>query len=63
MKYTSIRELINKSEKENLRISELVKRDQAKELNLSIDEIYKRMKTAYEVMSKSIETGFKENAN
>ena len=60
MKYTSIRELINKSEKENLRISELVKRDQAKELNLSIDEIYKRMKTAYEVMSKSIETGFKE---
>ena len=60
MKYTSIKELINKSEKSGLRISDLVKKDQAKELNLSIDEIYKRMKEAYDVMNKSIETGFKE---
>lgn len=60
MKYTSIKELINESEKSGLRISDLVKKDQAKELNLSIDEIYKRMKEAYDVMNKSIETGFKE---
>lgn len=60
MKYTSIKELINESEKRGLRISDLVKKDQAKELNLSIDDIYKRMKNAYEVMNKSIETGFKE---
>lgn len=60
MKYTSIKELINESEKSGLRISDLVKKDQAKELNLSIDDIYKRMKEAYEVMNKSIETGFKE---
>ena len=60
MKYTSINELINESEKSGLRISDLVKKDQAKELNLSIDDIYKRMKEAYDVMNKSIETGFKE---
>lgn len=60
MKYTSIKELINESEKSGLRISDLVKKDQAKELNLSIDEIYKKMKEAYDVMNKSIETGFKE---
>ena len=60
MKYTSIKELINESEKNGLKISDLVKRDQAKELNLSIDEIYKRMKEVYDVMNKSIETGFKE---
>lgn len=60
MKYTSIKELINESEKNGLKISDLVKKDQAKELNLSIDEIYKRMKEAYEVMNKSIETGFNE---
>lgn len=60
MKYTSIKELIKESEKSGLRISDLVKRDQAKELNLSIDDIYKRMKSAYEVMNKSIETGFNE---
>ena len=60
MKYTSIKELINESEKSGLKISDLVKKDQAKELNLSIDEIYKRMKEAYDVMNKSIETGFKE---
>ena len=60
MKYTSIKELINESEKSGLNISDLVKKDQAKELNLSIDEIYKRMKEAYDVMNKSIETGFKE---
>lgn len=60
MKYTLIKELINESEKSGLRISDLVKKDQAKELNLSIDDIYKRMKSAYEVMNKSIETGFKE---
>lgn len=60
MKYTSIKELINESEKSGLRISDLVKKDQAKELNLSIDDIYKRMKEAYDVMNKSIETGFKE---
>ena len=60
MKYTSIKELINESEKSGLNISDLVKKDQAKELNLSIDDIYKRMKEAYDVMNKSIETGFKE---
>lgn len=60
MKYTSIKELINESEKNGLKISDLVKKDQAKELNLSIDDIYKRMKSAYDVMNKSIETGFKE---
>ena len=37
MKYTSIKELINESEKNGLKISDLVKKDQAKELNLSID--------------------------
>ena len=60
MKYTLIKELINEAEKNNIRISELVKEDQAKELNLSIDAVYKKMKTAYDVMTKSIETGLKD---
>ena len=60
MKWISIKEIINEAEKNNIKISDLVKREQAKELNVTIDEIYKKMKNAYDVMVKSIETGLKE---
>lgn len=63
MKYTSIKEIINEAKKSKVRISELVKIDQSKENNISIDELCAKMKNAYEVMNKSIETGFSKKSN
>lgn len=63
MKYTSIKEIINKAKKYGVRISELVKTSQSKEHNVSVDELCAKMKRTYEVMNESIETGLSKNSN
>ena len=63
MKYLSIKELINETKKNSLRISELVKISQSKEHNVSVDELCAKMKKTYEVMNESIETGLSKKSN
>ena len=63
MKYLSIKELINEAKKNCLRISELVKINQSKEHNVSVDELCEKMKRTYEVMKESIETGLSKKSN
>ena len=63
MKYTSIKEIINKAKKYGVRISELVKTSQSKEHNISVDELCEKMKRTYEVMNESIETGLSKKSN
>lgn len=63
MKYTSIKELINKAKKYGVRISELVKTSQSKEHDVTVDELCAKMKNTYEVMKESIETGLSKKSN
>ena len=63
MKYTSIKEIINEAKKNGVRISELVKINQSKEHNVSVDELCEKMKRTYEVMNESIETGLSKKSN
>ena len=63
MKYTSIKEIINEAKKNGVRISELVKINQSKEHNVSVDELREKMKKTYKVMNESIETGLSKKSN
>lgn len=63
MKYTSIKEIINKAKKYGVRISELVKTSQSKEHDVTVDELCAKMKNTYEVMKESIETGLSKKSN
>lgn len=67
MKYSSIREIIEEAKKNNVRISELVKNEQVKGIkehnDASIKSVYDKMKNAYDVMCKSIETGLNQKCS
>lgn len=66
MKYLSIKEIIDEAKKNNVRISELVKNEQVKRIreynDVSVKSVCEKMKNAYEVMCKSIETGLSQKS-
>ena len=57
LKYESIRELADEAEKQGVRISELVLRDQALAMEKDELEIYEKMKLDFQVMVRSVEAG------
>ena len=61
LKYESIRELVEAAEKENVKISELVLRDQAEEMETTILEVYEKMEIDFHVMAESVKAGQMEN--
>ena len=67
MKYLSIREIIDEAKKNKVKISELVKNEQVKDIkeynDVSVTTIYSKMKDAYQVMCNSIDMGLKEKCN
>ncbi len=67
MKYLSIREIIDEAKKNKVKISELVKNEQVKDIkeynDVSVMTIYNKMKDAYQVMCNSIDMGLKEKCN
>ena len=67
MKYLSIREIIDEAKKNKVKISELVKNEQVKDIkeynDVSVTTIYNKMKDAYQVMCNSIDMGLKEKCN
>lgn len=57
MNYQSIEELVQLAEKENLLISDIVLKEQAKTLERSEDDLKKEMQKALDVMRESVEKG------
>lgn len=55
--YHSLLELINLSVKKNCKISDLVLRQQAEQMELSQQEVFNKMKENYEVMASCIQPG------
>ncbi len=60
-KYDSIEELVSASRKENLKISEVVIRDQALSEDKSEDELYQKMEESFDVMCESVKIGSAED--
>lgn len=59
--FYSIESLVNKANDENLKISEIVLRDQAIDMETSESELYDKMKYNFTVMKKSIVDGMNPN--
>lgn len=63
MDYISIKDLIDKSEKTNKPLYQVVMDDQADSLGLSVTELYNKMLNSYKVMCESIDKGFTEKSS
>ncbi len=59
--YDSIEEIVSASRKENLKISEVVLRDQALSEEKSEEELYKKMEESFDVMCESVKIGSAED--
>lgn len=59
--YSTLQKIIEIAEKEDVKISELVIRQQAKQLEITVDEVFLKMKENFKVMSESIEPGCDKN--
>ena len=59
--YQSIAELIEAAEKEGEKLSRLVLRDQAEQMELSEEELYKRMEESFDVMCEAVRKGQDKN--
>lgn len=56
-RYNSIQEIVDLANEKGVKISELVMEDQAKQFGYSVDELYKEMEKAFDVMIESTHTG------
>lgn len=56
-KYDSIADLVNAAEKENVRISDLVIKEQAEARECSVEEMYNKMYKSFKVMIEAVEKG------
>ena len=54
LRYDSIEELVQEAEKRNINISDLVLKDQAQEMDRSVEDIYQQMENNAKVMEESI---------
>ena len=61
IKYDSIHKLIKEAEKKNKKISEVVLEDQAKAMEKTEAELYKKMEESFEVMLSSVKEGLKKD--
>ncbi len=61
LKYESVSEIINEAEKRNIKISELVLEDQAKDMEKDPLEIYEKMQISFQVMQDSVKEGMKKD--
>ncbi len=61
LKYESIEELVREAEKENVRIGELVLKDQAASMEKEALEVYEKMELAFQVMRESVKTGMNKD--
>ena len=59
--YQSIAELIEAAEKEGEKLSRLVLRDQAEQMELSEEELYNRMEESFDVMCEAVRKGQDKN--
>lgn len=56
-KYDSIADLVSTAEKENVRISDLVIKEQAEARECSVEEMYNKMHKSFKVMIEAVEKG------
>lgn len=56
-KYDSIADLVSAAEKENVRISDLVIKEQAEARECSVEEMYNKMHKSFKVMIEAVEKG------
>ena len=61
LKYESVAELVSEAEKQGIRISELVLKDQAEAMDSTELEIYEKMEIDFQVMVQSVQTGQQKN--
>lgn len=61
LKYESISELVEEAEKRNIKISELVLEDQAKDMEKTPLELYEKMEVSFQVMTESVKSGMKKD--
>ena len=61
LKYESIQEIVSAAEKQGIRISELVLRDQAEAMEKTPEELYERMRKSFVVMRESVTEGQKKD--
>jgi L-serine dehydratase len=61
LKYESISELVEEAEKRNIKISELVLEDQAKDMEKTPLELYEKMEVSFQVMTESVKAGMKKD--
>ena len=61
LKFESIAELVSEAEKQGIRISDLVLKDQAEAMEVSELEIYEKMELDFEVMKNSVQAGQQKN--
>lgn len=59
--YKSIEELVSAAEAANKKISALVLADQAEQMELSEDEVYRRMEESFDVMCEAVKKGQDKN--
>ena len=61
LKYESIHELIEAAEREHLKISELILKDQAESMEQPAEELFEKMKKSFDVMREAVEFGQKKD--
>ena len=61
LKYESIRELVEAAERENTTISSLVLADQAEQMEMEKEQIFKRMKYSFQVMREAVDAGMSKD--
>lgn len=57
LNYNSIEQLVEVAKSQNLKISQMVLQDQAKQMDLTEEEVYNKMKQSFDVMKACIEPG------
>ncbi|MEE1087219.1 MAG: L-serine ammonia-lyase, iron-sulfur-dependent, subunit alpha [Schaedlerella sp.] len=60
LKYDSIQELINAAAAAQTTLGSLILKDQARQMELSEEEIYRRMDESFSVMEQAVQKGFKK---
>ena len=61
IKYESIEELVSEAEKSGIRISELALADQAKNMDVTEQELFEHMEINFDVMQQSVREGMKKD--
>lgn len=60
LKYDSIQELVDAAEAAQTTLGALILKDQAKQMELSEEEVYRRMDESFAVMEQSVQKGYKK---